>query len=63
MLKEVTKKIELLEKKKTKLQEVLAKTESEIAEINEEIKPLIKLKDLFEKVNAEASALLNKSEE
>lgn len=63
MLKEVTKKIELLEKRKTKLQEVLAKTESEIAEINEEIKPLIKLKDLFEKVNAEASALLNKSEE
>lgn len=62
MLKEVTKKIELLEKRKTKLQEVLAKTESEIAEINEEIKPLIKLKDLFEKVNAEASALLNKSE-
>ena len=63
MLKEVTKKIELLDKRKTKLQEVLAKTESEIAEINEEIKPLIKLKDLFEKVNAEASALLNKSEE
>ena len=63
MLKEVTKKIELPEKRKTKLQEVLAKTESEIAEINEEIKPLIKLKDLFEKVNAEASALLNKSEE
>lgn len=62
MLKEVTKKIELLDKRKTKLQEVLAKTESEIAEINEEIKPLIKLKDLFEKVNAEASALLNKSE-
>ena len=61
MLKEVTKKIELLDKRKTKLQEVLAKTESEIAEINEEIKPLIKLKDLFEKVNAEASALLNKS--
>lgn len=63
MLKEVTKKIELLEKRKTKLQEILSKTESEIAEINEEIKPLIKLKDLFEKVNAEASALLNKSEE
>ena len=61
MLKEVTKKIELLDKRKTKLQEVLAKTESEIAEINEEIKPLINLTDLFEKVNAEASALLNKS--
>lgn len=61
MLKEVTKKIEVLEKRKTKLQETLSRIDSELLEINEEMKPLIKLKEQFEKVNAEASALLSKN--
>lgn len=61
MIKEITKKIETLEKRKAKLQETLSRIDTEPLEINEEMKPLQKLKEQFEKVNAEASALLNKT--